>query len=397
MKQRDLHNFWGGTGSTPHATPNENDEVKWAQTPQGPVCGRDVVHASCYGCSGKLSFVKEHMSHRNGIAFPVRAFYRHVAKDKACTSESIAHRAAKHAIAEFIHEWKFGFKCVLCSKIVAVQVCCSQQDAAVQELAWGDYRLDVGVQGTGGVTGAVEVVATHALADDKAAALTGAGIAWCEVRAEDVLDAFKEKRWLVVVSRCSTDVCAWCEEQERSKAETELKNSFEATSTMEDRKRVKKRIFEQAQCEWRQSRVYKSEEAEKMKWDAFVKRLFAYAAKEAGELGVDAGMAQQCASAIAGGRAILGFGKHRGQSLEEVRDQDFPYLLWLAGYDWGKLDPRGRARKRLCTEMTQHIPHVVEMEAKDLISGFCFRCGQFFDYLEQEQWKTLCRECYKNR
>jgi hypothetical protein len=94
------------------------------------------------------------------------------------------------------------------------------------------------------------------------------------------------------------------------------------------------------------------------------------------------------------GALVLRFGKHKGRTMSSIQEDDWPYLLWLAGYNFGSMDDRGRAERRVAGRGANYITTDIETEAKKMVQGLCFNCqDEIFDYATHP-WKTWCSRCF---
>lgn len=372
---------------------NVADGVKWARSCTGPSVNKDAPDLTCYGCNGKLSFVKSHTSKRNGIEHSVVSFYRHQSKDN-CSSETIMHKAAKHALCVHGNKWRFFCKCGMCSGRIPIEVCDNENNVFKEEVTWKNYKLDVGIMRGESVFGAIEVKWTHASTDDKIDDLTQDNIAWCEVYANRVLDALENNTFEVEVAKCATQICDHCIEQEKNRVVRELDVQLMRSIRCGDELQRKRQcIIRNATDRWYQMKPTDSHNEEQKKWILLTQCVQQNVMAKADELGLKGYEASAHAMEMLDGALILEFGKHKGRTLSHIEDNDWPYLLWLAGYT-GHMDDRGRAAQRVAGIGTNYITHELESEAKKMVKGSCFKCqGEIFEYTKQP-WKTWCKRCY---
>ena len=95
----------------------------------------------------------------------------------------------------------------MCRKNVHIDVVPPNTDSVEQEVPWRAFRLDVAVSCRDQVTGAIEVVFTSPVKDDKVAEMNASGLAWCEVSAQQVMRAYESKDYRVRVERCAKAMC----------------------------------------------------------------------------------------------------------------------------------------------------------------------------------------------
>ena len=88
------------------------------------------------------------------------------------------------------------------------------------------------------------------------------------------------------------------------------------------------------------------------------------------------------------GELILHFGKHKGRTLLSLQEEDWPYLLWLAGYNFGRMDDRGKAEKRVAANGSNFITNELETEAKNIVQGLCFNCQDDICDFDKQPWRT---------
>lgn len=430
--------------------------VKWALTKHGPVCGEDVENAKCYGCYEPLSFIKEHDSRRNGISHRVKSYYRHAAKQGGnCSGESIAHRAAKHAILTHFREWTFKYCCYYCKRKKDIDFGDVNESTAKEEVTWKDYRLDVGILKNNKVTGCIEVFKTHPLSEEKINDLTNSGLPWCEVSAQQILDSLERGESEIVVGKCAADVCCYCANTEKKRCLETLRLEYKKKSeewqtkikeqafrdfkqskeliennTLQDEleKLQKDMDMSQKEClqialkeskekchqietlkkciiERNQEVLCKSHEFCKHreiqdKWEEYKKHIISYAAKVARDLKLPEKESELYTMKIIEGEDVLGnmvltFGKYKGGFLEDLLDNDFKYLLWLAGFDWGRTSEKCRPLKRPLDSIgAEFIPKHVEQKARQLVQGLCFACAEDLGNNPGEEWKTFCKSCF---
>lgn len=373
--------------------PGDTDGVRWARSCTGPVVDKDVPNMSCYGCNQPLSFVKEHASRRNGIEHTVRSYYRHRgSRTLQCSSETVLHKAAKHALCVHGYLFKFSYPCGVCRAPIRIDVCSGENCTFDDEVSWKQYKLDVGVSRGEKLCGAIEVLVTHKSAAEKLGDLTDDDIAWCEVHAHRVMGALEDGTFDVEVARCAAVLCDQCAEGEKERVirglESQRRRSEDDAAVLRQKRC---RIVEQATEQWKQMKANDTHDVEQRQWIALTQCVYAAVAAKAAELGIGVDDASAHVNAILDGEVVMQFGKHRGRTLSEIQENDWPYLLWLAGYDFGRMDDRGRASRRVCGTGTMYITDEVEQEAKKLVRGQCFECqGE----VRGEGWRTWCRRCF---
>jgi hypothetical protein len=209
----------------------------------GPIQpSQDKGNTICYVCNAPIHAKKPHKRSRNGVEHTVRGHFAHN-PGSTCNGESFEHLAAKDALVKHAHKCKFVSRCntLGCTKDMEIHVV-DATTRSVEEAKWGIYYLDVGVfDETGTITGAFEVLHTHAVPKEKAEALTDCGISWCEVSTRDVLSALELPMEIVCSQSGAPLFCQSCEET-RAKVEidakwaaidTEIKTLVETRSSKE--------------------------------------------------------------------------------------------------------------------------------------------------------------------
>ena len=173
--------------------------------------GADGAMCICYGCEKPVHWVKPFMRTVCGIKHDVQGHFRHNKRAGGCSGgEGLQHKAAKDAILTGTG-WSFYVKCtgthkqatfpdrgsvtsnftIPCDREIRIDVPQQQKRA---ELPFQSYFLDVGVlDSSANVVGAVEVFHTNPMKRDKRDALTAAGVAWVEVRANEVLKVYNAR------------------------------------------------------------------------------------------------------------------------------------------------------------------------------------------------------------
>ena len=371
------------------------DGVRWARSCAGPVLNEDAPNLTCYGCNESLSFVRAHTSVRNGIRHDVSAFYRHRSGSR-CSAKTVLHKAAKHALWVHGRRWKLFCPCGVCREPIPVEVSCNERDPFGGETACGRCKLDVGVVREGGsVVGAVKVAVTHASTEEKLRELTEGGVAWCEVHAHGILEAVEADVFEAEAPKCAQPMCDRCVEREQKRAIREFDHELMRSAADADKlRRKRQRIIDEAASQWRQMVPAESHCDKQAKWALLTQCVQKTVAAKASELGLCAEAVKAHADAVLDGEPVLKFGKHEGRTLSAVAGTDWPYLLWLAGLNFGKMDERGRAERQVARAGTGYITGDVEAEARRMVQGSCFNCqDDICDHAEQP-WRTWCRRCY---
>jgi hypothetical protein len=137
-----------------------------------------------------------------------------------------------------------------------------------------------------------------------------------------------------------------------------------------------------------------SHNEEQKKWILLTQFVQNCVTTKANELGLCTEDASAHTCELLGGELILKFGKYKGRTLLSVKEEDWPYLLWLAGYNWGRMDDRGRAEKRVAGIGTNFITNEIETEAKNMTQGSCLNCQNDISDFDKQPWRTWCKTCY---
>jgi hypothetical protein len=155
---------------------------------------------TCFACNESLSFVHEHT--RNGN--PVVAHFRHQPNSE-CKGESVEHKSAKALISKRGNDLKF------------IAICqCGKRHLHInkwqyeEELTWKQYRLDIGVKDGNNIIGAIEILHTHSIPDEKIQAFNEHDLIWYEVKARDVIEACETENNKVPIVRMKNSLCPQC-------------------------------------------------------------------------------------------------------------------------------------------------------------------------------------------
>ena len=405
-------------------------ELLWGKGESGPIHANNGngANVTCYGCNAPMDYVKGHKRKRMGLEFDVKPFYRHRGKtthpsvNRCGAPESLQHKAAKHAVVKYANKLQYHFVCEECKAQVRLKFTTQSECEYKEEVAWvcprgKSYKLDVGIVSLDGtVLGGVEVYYKHEIGTVKRDALCDGNLAWCEVTAKRVLDAVEHTTWTVQVHSCGFDVCCNCVEKLRTSEFRRLDNELVANvSKQRNTHSARCSILEQARRDWsmlqgtlnEESGGYDSDEviilpsstpkrrilSEEDKWKRLRLRVLRALVSESSDYvddnkeisdEIDDAMDNEC-------RVLIPFGKHKMRSVKEVADLDWKYLLWLAGYDHGHLDEKGRPRIRKDDKYAKWITKDVEQAAKKLTIGCCIKCQVS---INQEPWKRLCIDCF---
>jgi hypothetical protein len=274
-------------------------------------------------------------------------------------------------------------------------VCGDKTHVFEEETAWKQYRLDVGVLAEGEVVGAIEVMHTHACTKNKRSDLTESGVAWCEVSAASVMRAVKLQSFDLKVLDCAVTFCDKCVEiQKRSVIERLEEERKRARHDAEDLFKKRKRIVDHATTEWVNMNPSDDHDETENKWIALSQKVQQTVAAAAEVLALDSDAAEEHTTEILEGDFVLTFGKYKGRTLSFVERTQWSYMLWLAGYDFGKVDDKCRPIKRRPGRGGEFIPEELQAEALKRIGGLCFGCADAIPDYEDNPWKTHCRSCY---
>ena len=390
---------------------HDHDGVIWAKSDTGPVRTDTDSCYSCYDCGRELIFVKAHKSRRNGIEHNVTSYFRHTSSHKGeCCAETILHRAAKHAAC--VHGSKLSFvrKCVNCQSDITLKVAPSDS-VYKEEVNWTKFRLDVGIfdrqrgpiqenvpcqNEASNVVGAIEILVTHKSSDDKIAAMTEAGLAWIEVYAHTVLDAINDGTFRINVYKCAQSMCDACTEDIKSDAISKMKADIVLSQQADSELQAARADIIRSIASRNTVATTNNEQDSKLQaWEQLTNYVYKTVTEKAKELGIESDEAEVHCEDILSNSQVLQFGKHKGRTVSHVYRSDWPYLLWLAGYNFGNMDENGRPEKRRKGLANTFITHDVEKEAKQLALGACFRCQSEIDNFHDEPWRTWCKSCFR--
>jgi hypothetical protein len=269
------------------------------------------------------------------------------------------------------NSWQFFRACCRCG--TRIPILFSGDTVGSEECPFDAYRLDVAGRRAGVVEECVEVFVTHVVPDEKVQHLNRAGLAWCEVYARDVLDNLTSRS--VPVRRCSVNMCCSCREQVAAQVEADARKALQLDEPGEFRDTVHQL----------RARRIEALRDEKSPWACFAADLRASAVLLAREHRIE------CVEAIQHGAVgLLTFGKHKGRYVSSLVDEDRPYVLWLAGFDFGRNEGTRPAARRPGSG-AHHIPAEIESCAKQCVQGTCFRCGEETG----KSWKTWCKRCFR--
>lgn len=343
------------------------------------------TEAACLVCSATLSYRAAHKRKRNGISHDVVGHFMHtLGVGGGCSGESVQHAAAKAAAVEMLRARALTFSVShICDPEHRVE-CDVAPDGSVasEEVAFTTegrhFRLDVGLVTGGSVTGAVEILRSHAVGPEKGAALTLGGLAWVEVQADRVLRA--HTLWRGGGGPVELRAVQSALHYDSSPRAGRCDACWEAAQTAlarADGERALKSAHRMAQLEFLKTHpVAREVVADHTPFGALLRKLQ--------ELGVFD--ADEAFDALGTPGDILLRGKYVGKLLTDVY-QDAPgYVLWLAGrFEYGD-------EEHNTTRAAHPLRH--RALAQELTKGVCNSCfGQIAD-ADEHPWKTHCRSCF---
>lgn len=363
----------------------------------------------CYGCDKPVHWVGQFERRRNGILHTVCGHFRHTKRAGGCNAETIDHRAAKHAV-QSTEGWHFF---VRCAKRAPSNPCCTQRfDVVIPngqkkcELPFDKYFLDVGVlDESGHVVGAVEILHTHELSNEKCEALTEAGVAWVEVTSKRVLDAYKlwkhgddqsADALSVQATNCAALLCAPCQAQFEIDEAAARERRIEEAATAKREARLAleydtKGIVLHMNAQNTESTLgldFWRDVVSKAAASAGV-RMSTQIEKEASKTALEAIKHQSALiESLDRGSHRLNFGKYSGDTVEMVWARDPSYVRWTAGFTGYKSRTANNPR----TVDSSFVSVDIREEARSLIKGKCYLC--FRD--TGEDWKSWCPKCYRD-
>jgi len=275
------------------------------------------------------------------------------------------------------------------------------------EVAWGTYRLDVGVTSPDGVvTGAIEVLHTHAIGSGKALALTEGGLAWCEARAIDILAAATR----VVCTQAAESRCEACVAKEKERIQRLVDAAHLQKSTLALRCGLDQMGIDLTPherhviCSRQELRLSDftygtllalvGEDAPDIRTTinmrvAQLKRLCKGNPHEWAEMRVNADVARVLEE---NGYTMdnlpenpVAFGKYQGMSLDQIWEIDKQYIRYLAMWT-GALGECGKNPMELRHNFPNH-----KSEARALLEGVCLRCFESTTH----DWQKFCGSCFR--
>lgn len=393
---------------------------------------------TCYACGNYIFPRRKHKRRRGSNEFDVRACFSHLPRTKCSGNESVEHLAAKDALCLGKHT--FSVSCQRCHADMTYQPWKAPhaEDSIrfATEIPLENKRLDVAVVLGPIVLGAIEVLVTHPVDQEKINVFTRLEIPWCEVKAVDVLAASSPGEVRCV--RAALTHCDECMDAIRKEfLETRIHKITEE-ATRQAQRNIEKRIFtehmnslcispedQEKLWEWRWFDINKGffdtlqpatvralggptnldaavAQAEE-RWRFYVKRLnavfaeipvneladrlvFARIASKLGDLFPEPTDTATAWDLIGNSypEGVLDFGKHKGLPISYVWEIDKSYIRWLAGYTGHFFDKRPE-------EHTKIDHPLYKKQAREYLQGHCYKC---FKELEEE-WHTRCRKCYR--
>jgi len=307
---------------------------------------------TCLVCGEALRKRVSHKRNRNGVRYAVRDHFIH-ANETSHSPESVEHLAAKRMLCT-AKNISYIMPCLRCGVHMDVHI----EGTPHEEKSFDIYRLDVAFMRDEKVIGAVEVLHTHEIGPTKEAFLTSSGIAWCEARAHEIIDALTHKR-PIQVETCAVKHCSSCAyEEERAK-----RNMHAYEKRMQRRKRM-------TAATW----LHRFEA--RCKTCPLVDDIYPHVKDTYDKLVVE--------RALNAPQGLLEDGRH----LEELfatgqRDTVRTYACWT-----GRANQEGHAE-----EIMRDVERDTKEYARELLRGTCILC------LERpvKGFHKWCRRCFSNR
>jgi hypothetical protein len=196
--------------------------------------------------------------------------------------------------------------------------------------------------------------------------------------------------------QCGSDVCCDCVErlrrEEFDRLDKVLADEMLRRSVIHSQR---KQVVAQAKEDWFKLKGIPDDE-EDIKWTNLKFRVLHEIIEKAKEYGFDIDsdeVSNEIENRCESLSTTLTFGKYKTHTVEEVAENDWPYTLWLAGHDFGRLTEKCKPFLRRAdgpgvSFITQHI----EEAAKAIIKGRCFGCSG--DIEDPKPWKHVCRMCF---
>ena len=348
-------------------------------------CDNSIKNVRCILCNQNVTFRKQHYRHNSlGTPYAVRAHFMHHGKNNTCnySNESALHKAAKAIL--FKHKVTLGVQCVQCSNIVPLNI--GIKGTPILEYKWKQYRIDVAyttIDNT--IQGFVEIFVTSRISSDKKTAIQASKIPWCEVSANDILEAYQKRCMATVIDHNASNIkdilCTKCftqNELQMQKAEEKKLKHHEITLK-------KLRLFVD---HWKEAKSFiDSNEVD------LCNKLSSAVLSHLKEEDYDISIHEAIEKRISDPDGVLNFGKYIGCHIEELWESDEntrnTYVRWLAGYTGAKTDRnypeqnhsllKGNSRKYM-------------KRARCLLKGSCIVCFEEVD----DDWRSWCRTCFRN-
>ena len=331
--------------------------------------GNDVT---CYECTEKLVLRKSHKRMRNGIEFDVKSHFMHLGGNNgvissSCTNESVIHKASKYVFGVSYYD-----VCIKCKKEACIVISGTPHvERTLAELP-GNMRPDVTyLDDEGKVVGIVEIYHTHATVESNIDKYTDAGIAWCEVNAQEHLDALNLKIPRVRVRRSAfqqpcDDCCNAAVEQSKSEVAAADEQVRDALALVTAQKRCELLCLKSTK-----KLVALNEELSNIEKGYFNEFLEWFSEKYPDSNGPSGELSEM----LDDPKGVLQFGKHRGRHLNCILESDPGYISWLKdkGDAW--------------------LPSYQKKVLREITEGLCASCME--PHGHSEKWKTICRSCYR--
>ena len=370
--------------------------VPVARTVKGPIwatyLNEDIAgDVWCYECGSMLYLRTAHTRSRNGITFHVMSHFCHY-PSSCCSGESYLHAAAKHAIVEHAAQLCFFHTCTKCKEKTSIHVHNETLTPEV-EVAVDEYRVDVGFLSTSGdVRGVVEVLVTHEMGPVKRNRLSELGIAWCEVKADALLEAVRLRTYQVDVFTCALSIglCQPCmmkaKEQARCRVLEEIDNARRAALAIEEEEIVIRSSQQRVEKDLLEARLTLTQRRAALEKARLELRALESARKEARVEEIDLDWEAKDKE------GLLLFGKYKGHHIQTVWNtlKDKHYIVFLEGYS-GRFDP-DRTDRAERHELCHIIPKEIMVRAHKILVGKCRRCF----VIVRADWQTWCTSCFRD-
>lgn len=294
----------------------------------------------CTECGNEMIFIRE--------CERARSHFRHKV-DCSCSGgngEGTIHKIAKKLIMKHKSSLKFIFICG-CNRRIELKFSGTYREETPIMIGENQYRFDIGISSESVVDQAIEVYNTHPLGEKKIDDMNKNLKRWCEVNVRNVISTIESGKNEIRVHRCMMKDCSICEHK--------LIN-----------------ITLQA-SQWKDIRIDISPLQE------LTNRVMSFIQTQIQELKIDVRDTVLYTRCFADNDIILAAGKYKGLYMEFVLRINIDYIAYLAGF-------------KSCKEGLAKFTKAERDRARELFKGRCHECC---NPTYAEDWKTLCKDCWR--